>query len=230
MTDNPLILFVAFPLAAYVIGSTPFGVLLAGMQGKDLRKIGSGNVGASNVARAMGRKWGYLCFFLDVAKGLAPTLAAGAVLRHAADFPTPLHQAAWLAAGAGAILGHVFSFYLKFRGGKGVATALGVVLGIWPYFTWAGLAAFALWVAVTLTSRYISLASITAAAAFVPLFVVINWLVLGRSPAALWPLGLFAAAMAALIVIRHISNIRRLLAGTETKIGPEEPPSDASAQ
>ena len=223
MTDNPLILFAAFPLAAYVIGATPFGVLLARTRGVDLRKVGSGNVGATNVARALGRKWGYLCFFLDVGKGLAPVLAAGAVLRDAAGFPTPLHQAAWLAVGAGAILGHVFSFYLKFRGGKGVATALGVVLGIWPYFTWAGLAAFALWAAVALTSRYISLASITAAAAFLPLFAAINWLVLGQSPADLWPLGLFAAAMAALIIIRHRTNIRRLLASTETRIGHKKP-------
>ena len=219
MTDNPLILFGAFPLAAYVIGATPFGVLLAGMRRVDLRKVGSGNVGATNVARALGRKWGYLCFFLDVGKGLAPVLAAGAVLRGAPGFPTPLHQASWLAVGAGAILGHVFSFYLKFRGGKGVATALGVVLGVYPYFTWAGLAAFALWALVTLTSRYISLASITAAVAFVPLFAAINWLVLAQSPADLWPLGVFAAAMAALIIIRHRTNIRRLLAGTESKIG-----------
>ena len=219
MTDNPVILLVVFPLAAYGIGATPFGVMLARLRGVDLRSVGSGNVGATNVGRALGRKWGYLCFFLDVGKGLAPVLAAGAILRTSADFPTLLHQASWLAVGFGAIAGHVFSFYLRFRGGKGVATALGVVLGIFPYFTYAGLAAFGVWVAVTLASRYVSLGSVVAAAAFLPLFVLINWLVLGRCLARLWLLGVFAAVMAALIIVRHRSNIQRLLAGTESKIG-----------
>jgi glycerol-3-phosphate acyltransferase PlsY len=185
----------------------------------DLRAVGSGNVGATNVGRALGAKWGYLCFFLDVAKGLAPVLAAGAILRTSADFPTLLHQASWLAVGFGTIAGHVFSFYLRFRGGKGVATALGVVLGIFPYFTYAGLAAFAVWVAVTWISRYVSLGSVVAAAAFLPLFLIINSLVLSESLDKLWPLGVFAAAMGALIIVRHRANIRRLLAGTESKIG-----------
>lgn len=219
MIDSPVILLIVFPLAAYGIGSTPVGVVLARMRGVDLRKVGSGNVGATNVGRALGHKWGYVCFFLDVAKGLGPVMVTGAVLRAAADFPTLLHQASWLAVGAGAIAGHVFSFYLGFRGGKGVATALGVVLGIWPYFTYAGLAAFAVWVVVTLTSRYISLGSVAAAVAFLPLFVATNCLALGVELGTLWPLGLFAAAMAALILVRHRSNIKRLLAGTESKIG-----------
>ena len=219
MTDHPVVLLVVLPLAAYAIGATPFGVILSRLRGVDLRTVGSGNVGATNVARALGRNWGYLCFFLDVGKGLAPVLVAGAILRPLAGFPTSLHQASWLAVGFGAIMGHVFSFYLRFRGGKGVATALGVVLGIFPYFTYAGLAAFALWVAVTLTSRYVSLGSVVAAAAFLPLFAGINQFVLGVSLADVWPLGVFAVAMAGLILVRHRRNIRRLLAGTESKIG-----------
>ena len=214
MVDSLLLMFAAFPLAAYVVGSTPSGVILARFRGVDLRKVGSGNVGATNVGRALGHRWGYLCFCLDVMKGLLPTLAAGILLR-TQEPPTATQQAAWLATGCAAIAGHVFSFYLKFRGGKGVATSLGVVLGIFPYFTWAGLAARGVWVAVTLTSRYVSLGSITAAVVFLPIFAAFNWSRLG----ALWPMALFAGVMIALIVVRHRENIRRLLAGQENRIG-----------
>jgi len=213
MSEDPLMLLVAFPAAAYVIGSTPFGVLIARAAGVNLRQAGSGNVGATNVGRTVGKEWGCLCFFLDVAKGLIPTLLTVLWLRDGRQAPSLLHQAAWLGVGFGAIAGHVFSFYLRFRGGKGVATALGVVLGIFPYFTWPGLCAFGLWMLVTLSSRYVSLGSIVAAVAFVPLFAAFNW-----PPTALWPLGIFAGAMAALILVRHRSNIRRLLKGTENKI------------
>ena len=212
--QDPVILLIVLPPAAYVVGSTPFGVLIARARGVDIRSLGSGNVGATNVGRVVGRAWGCICFLLDVAKGLGPVLAAGVILRRLDGFPTRLHQGVWLATGCGAILGHVFSFWLKFRGGKGVATALGVVLGIFPYFTWPGLAALGVWVATTLLFRYVSLGSIVAAVAFGPLFAAFNW-----PPTRYWPLGLFAAAMAALILIRHRGNIRRLLSGTENRIG-----------
>ena len=216
---------VAFLVGAYLAGSAPFGMIIARAHGVDLRRTGSGNVGATNVGRVLGRKWGYLCFFLDVAKGLLPVLLAGWLLRDLAgrrgeEFPTAMHQAAWLAAALGAVLGHVFCPWLKFRGGKGVATALGVVLGVWPFFTYAGLAAFALWIAVTLVSRYVSLGSVVAAVAFIPLFLVINSLLIGwEATLRLWPLLVFATAIMLLIVIRHRGNIQRLLAGTESKIG-----------
>ena len=215
MFDSPLILLVVFPLVAYVIGSTPFGVIIARFKGVDIRSAGSGNVGATNVGRVIGRKWGLICFALDVLKGLVPTAVAGLLLRaDSGQAPSYLHQAAWLATGCGAIAGHVFSFYLKFRGGKGVATSLGVVLGVWPYFTFVGLAALAIWILVTLVSRYVSLGSIVAAASFVPIFAAINWDELSK----LWPMGAFAAVMTAMIILRHAGNIRRLLAGTENKI------------
>ncbi len=218
MADNPWFLLIVLPLVGYGIGSIPFGVLIARSRGVDLRKVGSGNVGATNVGRVLGRPYGYVCFALDVAKGLLPVLAAGAVLRNLPGFPTLVHQFAWLGAGCGAVLGHVFSVWLRFRGGKGVATALGVVLGIYPFFTLAGLIAFALWIAVTLLSRYVSLGSVVAAIAFVPLFLALNW---GRV-ADLWPLLVFAVLIIALIVIRHRSNLRRLLQGTENKIGSKK--------
>jgi len=219
MTDHPLILLGALPAAAYLIGSIPFGVLIARAHGVDLRARGSGNVGATNVGRVLGGRWGYLCFALDVAKGLGPVLAAGLWLRDpsGAD-PSAYHQAAWLAVAFGAIAGHVFSLLLRFRGGKGVATSLGVLLGFWPYFTFPGLAALGVWAAVVLTWRYVSLASIAAAAAFPVLFVG-ACLLAGRSLADLWPLLAFAAAMAALVIVRHRSNIRRLMNGTENRIG-----------
>jgi len=215
--DNPWVMFVLLPLAAYVIGSTPCGVMIARSRGVDLRKAGSGNVGATNVGRVLGSRWGYLCFALDVLKGLLPVLGAGWLLgatRGDAAPPTDV-QAAWLLVACGAIAGHVASFWLRFRGGKGVATGLGVVLGLWPFFTLAGLCALTLWVVVTKISRYVSLGSIVAAAAFVPLVMVFHW----RDWTALWPMIAFGGLMCTLIIVRHRANIVRLLKGEENKIG-----------
>ena len=224
MTDNPAILMGVLFVAAYAIGSTPFGVILAKLYGKDLRKVGSGNVGATNVARALGRKWGYVCFFLDVAKGFGPTLAVSLWSASQPNFPTLLHQGCWLAVGVGAVMGHVFSFWLKCRGGKGVATSLGVVLGIHPYSTWAGLVAFAVWIVVTLVSRYVSLGSIIAVLVYVGAMLGINYLVYAKTPAELWPMCVFSAVVATMVIVRHRENIRRLLAGTENKIGRKKTP------
>ncbi|NLF30107.1 MAG: glycerol-3-phosphate 1-O-acyltransferase PlsY [Planctomycetes bacterium] len=209
-------LYVLWPLAAYAAGSTPFGVIIAAARGIDLRAHGSGNVGATNVARVLGRRWGILCFALDVAKGLLPVLAAGVLLRRGGL--ATAEQFAWLAVALGAILGHIFSFWLRFRGGKGVATSLGVLLGFWPYFTLPGLAAFALWIVVTGLSGYVSLGSIAAAAAF-PVFFVASCLLAARPLAEVLPLLVFAVAMAGLVILRHRTNIGRLLRGQENRIG-----------
>jgi glycerol-3-phosphate acyltransferase PlsY len=226
MTGHPLVMFGLLPLAAYVIGSTPFAFIIARGKGIDLRKVGSGNVGATNCGRACGRGWGCLCFALDVAKGLLPVLIVGVMLRPegasavaAKSGPQPwvpgaIEQAAWLLTGCCAIAGHIWPFWLRFRGGKGVATALGVVLGIWPFFTAAGVVALGVWVIVTLITRYVSVGSIVAAATFLPAFVWLNW-----PPTGLWPMAAFAAAMCSLIIFRHRANMSRLLAGTENKIG-----------
>lgn len=233
MIDRPLIMFGLLPLAAYLIGATPFALLIARGKGIDLRKVGSGNVGATNCGRACGRGWGFLCFALDVAKGLAPVLIVGMMLRQDGYdetlvvrlggqpwVPSPVEQAAWLLTGCCAILGHIFSFWLRFRGGKGVATALGVVLGIWPFFTLAGVIALFVWITVTLVSRYVSLGSIVAALAFLAVCVAQTW-----RRTELWPMATFASAMAGLLIFRHRANISRLLAGTENKIGggPRKP-------
>jgi len=209
------LVFVVAIIAAYLLGSVPFAFLIARAHGKDLRAIGSGNIGATNLARAVGRKWGYLCFALDVLKGLAPVALAGAVL---GVQDSPVHLSLWLLVGIAAILGHVFPVYLGFKGGKGVATSFGVALGLWPYFTLCALIALAVWVAVVLIWHYVSLASICAAVAF-PFALVLGILALPNWHAPdLWPLLVAALAIPLLVIVRHRENLRRLAAGTETKV------------
>ncbi len=213
--------YVGFVILAYFMGAIPFGVIIARGKGIDLRQHGSGNIGATNVGRVLGRKWGYLCFLLDCAKGAIPVLAAGLWLRHQNAPLDAARQAAWLSVGMLAILGHMFSVFVRFRGGKGVATSLGVVLGFYPYFTFAGLAAFGLWIVCVLIWRYVSLASIVAAIALPICFVLFSHL-LGWGLVQHWPLLAFLVLMASLVILRHRANIARLLAGTENKIGKKQ--------
>lgn len=142
------------PAASYLIGSIPFGYLIGRLHGIDIRKVGSGNIGATNVTRSIGRIAGKICFFLDFLKGALPVVLVNMTFEeNTANLA--------LAAGLAVILGHVFPIYLRFRGGKGVATAAGVALALAPYPL---LCALAVWVVTFLTSRYVSLASIVAAA------------------------------------------------------------------
>jgi glycerol-3-phosphate acyltransferase PlsY len=219
---HPVVLFVVFPILSYVVGSVPFGLLLGRLRGVDIRQHGSGNIGATNAGRVLGRRWGYLCFLLDVAKGFAPVFVVGWLIRGAPNgVPAMAEQFSWLLAGIGALLGHVLPVWLGFKGGKGVATGLGVVVGFWPYLTVAGLIAFGLWIIVTGVSRYVSLGSVIAAGVFPLLVVGVNRVQLGSWEEVweLWPLLIFAIALPTLIIYRHRSNIGRLLAGTENKIG-----------
>jgi len=204
-----------FIVVAYLLGSVPFAFLIARAHGKDLRTIGSGNIGATNLARALGRKWGYICFALDVLKGFIPMSGLPAV---AGRPDSPALLALWLAVGMAAILGHVLPIYLGFKGGKGVATSFGVALGLWPYFTIPGLIALAVWVAVVLIWRYVSLASICGAVVFPVALLIGIMAVPAWTASALWPLLIAAIAIPAMVVIRHRENIKRLLAGTESKI------------
>ena len=209
-------------LIAYLLGAVPFGLLIARAHGTDLRSIGSGNIGATNVARALGRKWGYICFGLDVLKGLVPTAGIRAVVENMPNVEAvpadPGFFALWLAVGLAAILGHVFPVYLRFRGGKGVATSFGVALGLWPYFTVCALIALLVWVVVALKWRYVSLASICGSVAF-PVALVLAILALPSWRAGrIWPLLVAAAAIPVLVIVRHRENVRRLLAGAESKI------------
>jgi glycerol-3-phosphate acyltransferase PlsY len=182
------------------------------MRGVDLRTAGSRNIGATNAYRVLGARWGILVFLLDAAKGF---LAARVPLLLAPAFGAAATSeallTATLASGVAAILGHIFSPWLGFRGGRGVATSLGVFLAIIPAPT---LLAFALWTALVLVTRRVSVGSIGAALAY-PFLVM--WL-LREHPMRVLLVGI-AAAVALLVIVRHKANIQRLLAGTEPPLG-----------
>ena len=185
--------------AGYLLGSIPFGVVIArGAGGVDLRRVGSGNIGATNVLRAIGKGAAALTLLGDIGKG---ALAVGLARCTGAD------AALVAAVGLAAVLGHLFPVWAGFRGGKGVATTLGVVLGAMPG---VGGLLLVIWVAVAAITRYSSLAALVATTTM-PLLV---WLVDGR-PAML----ALSGALVLLVVVRHRENIGRLWAGTEGKIG-----------
>ena len=222
--------FIILIIGSYLLGSIPFGLLIAKAHGKDLRSIGSGNIGATNVSRALGRKWAYICFGLDVLKGMVPMLATSILVsrylildeHRASSIEYQVLLWLWLAVGCAAILGHIFPIYLKLKGGKGVATSFGVALGLWPYYTICASFAVAVWAVVVLIWRYVSLASIAASVTF-PLVLILAIIL---SPAwdfvNLWPLLIAATAIPLMVIIRHRENIKRLLAGTESKISKDK--------
>ena len=217
-------IFLLIP-AAYVLGSVPFGLIVGKSKGVDPRTAGSGNIGATNVGRLLGKRFFLLVFLLDLLKGMLPMLAATWILRAAPEEPNKFLL--WLLVGFTAILGHMFSLFLGFKGGKGVATSSGVVLGLFPYYTVPGLLCLALWFVTFKASRYVSLASIVAALAFPVLYAGIGlargWPVVGGQ----WPLLAFAVLMALMIVWKHRSNIARLRSGTEHRFDPAAKPEAA---
>ena len=208
--------FLILIIFAYFLGAVPFGFLIGKAHGKDLRQLGSGNIGATNAARALGKKWGIICFCLDVLKGLIPMLLVPTLIDDHSSAPGRLSL--WLLVGCAAVLGHIFPVYLKFKGGKGVATSLGIVLGLWPYYTLCGVCAFMIWAVTVLIWRYVSLSSILAAICFPVILFVFIFFIDTWDISQLLPLLLMAVVMALLVVLRHITNIKRLLDGTETKI------------
>jgi glycerol-3-phosphate acyltransferase PlsY len=201
-------------IGAYLLGSIPFGLLIVKAHGKDLRSIGSGNIGATNVSRALGRKWAYVCFVLDVLKGMVPMLLTMLIAKPAGVVMLFL----WLVVGCAAILGHIFPIYLKFKGGKGVSTSFGIALGLWPYYSICALIAITIWVITVLIWRYVSLASIIASVSFPLVLVSIVILKQDWELLNLWPLLITATIIPLMVIIRHRDNIKRLMAGTESKI------------
>lgn len=203
--------------AAYLAGSIPFGLLVGWMKGIDVRKAGSGNIGASNVGRLLGRKYFFLVMFLDLLKSLLPMLAAS-WLTAGTPPGAPLYVLI-LMVGFAAILGHMFSIFLKFTGGKGVATSTGVFLGLWPFYTLPGLVTIAVFILAFIATRYISVGSLSAAVTF-PIAYLCFALALNWKPfAGQSPLLIFAFLMAAMVIFKHRSNIARLRAGTENRMG-----------
>jgi len=204
---------IVIAVAAYLLGSIPMGYLLVRLfRHEDIRAVGSGNIGATNVLRAGGKGLGAATFLLDMVKGCAAVWLGG--LAAAVFVPSMAHRDAQALAALCAVLGHMFPVWLRFRGGKGVATGFGVFLVASP---WAALAAISVFFVVLALSRYVSLASILGAASF-PVFA---WfLVTGERPA------FFIAVqitVALLVILKHHQNIRRLLAGTESRFGAKKP-------
>lgn len=195
---------------AYLIGSIPFSMMIGKLIGGiDLRQHGSGNVGATNVARTMGAKWGAVALLCDAGKGMASVALIPLLLT--VSEANAVHQQVLCAIFA--VLGHMFSCWLKFRGGKGVATALGGVIILSP---WATLVAFVIFVVTFGTTRIVSLASMIAAVTFTIAAFVISGEELWS--ARNWSSGAFSIAVPLLIIIRHRSNIGRLWKGEEPKL------------
>ncbi|MDP9292583.1 MAG: glycerol-3-phosphate 1-O-acyltransferase PlsY [Verrucomicrobiota bacterium] len=191
-------------LFSYLLGSIPFGFLVAKARGIDIRTVGSGNIGATNVLRFVGKKWGIFVFVCDTLKGLATVLIAKLFCPHV-QLSCELFC---IFAGVACILGHNYTCWLKFKGGKGVATSAGVVFGLFPL---PGLIIFLIWLALYYATRYVAVASMLAAIAL-PISV---W-VLQRSTSNVNSVDLtFSILIALLVVVRHRTNIKRLLDGTE---------------
>ena len=207
-------------IAAYFIGAIPSGLIIGKCHGIDIRKEGSCNTGATNVTRCVGKKAGVFCFFCDFLKGAVPVLIA--------RYIAPGVPWAEIACFAAAVLGHMFPVYLKFKGGKGIATAAGGAFAIAPLPL---LIALALWGIVFELSRYVSLASIVAAVAL-PLSALVLRLTVDPVTAP-WYLRVKTvtviafAVIGALAIFRHRSNIKRLIDGTESRFEKKKPQSGA---
>ena len=217
--------WIASIIIAFATGSIPFGVLIARAHGINLRDVGSGNTGATNVSRALGRGWGFGCFLLDAAKGAGPVLVSGFLGGTLGSSPAELDPGAewgWILVGMAAMLGHIYSPFLRFKGGKGVATAFGAFGAMWPLMTLPIIAAGVAFLVVKLASGYMSLASILAGWAMPLAVVVIAVLEEGATIGTTVPPLLIGMVIASLVTWRHRSNIARLRAGTEPRSGRDE--------
>jgi glycerol-3-phosphate acyltransferase PlsY len=182
----------------YFAGAVPFGFLIGKSRGVDVRTVGSKNIGATNVYRTVGKKWGLLAFLCDFLKGLLPTLAAAKYAGCGGDLP--------VATGLACVIGHTLTVFMKFKGGKGVATAFGMMVALIPYLALSALAVFIVTVWI---SHYISLGSCLAAA----VLGAAVWF--GASPMSL---KVIVTLIAVFVIVKHKSNIKRLIDGCENKI------------
>ena len=211
-------------LIGYISGSIPFSLLIGKAKGVDIRKHGSGNVGATNVGRVLGKPYGIGCFVLDVCKGAIPVAIAGQFIEHG----HVAGQWQWLAVAAAAVMGHVFPVWLKFKGGKGVATGFGVLLGFWPTLTLPALATIVTWIICVAIWRYISLGSIVGSI-LLPVYFVIIAKMRGELITDLMPFFIVSSLLSLLVILRHLSNIKRLFAGTESKVLQKKKPADQAS-
>ena len=202
--DKETLVIIAWILGAYLVGGIPFGYLIGRLRGDDVRTVGSKNIGATNVFRTVGKKWGLLAFACDVLKGMLPVLAVRAWGPQAAHLP--------LVVGVACVVGHMLTPYMRFRGGKGVATAFGMLLGLVPALVGTAFGVFALAFAC---SNYISLGSCLAS---LFLLVTVWFPVLGTDGYRDLPQAVLVSLIAAFIIFKHRSNIGRLVRGEENKI------------
>jgi len=230
---------------SFLAGSIPFGFLIGRINGIDVRTVGSSNIGATNLGRALGKRFFYACFFLDMTKGLMPTLLAGHFMGTLGTMRVETSDAYWwLAVMIAAVLGHMFTPWLKFKGGKGVATGLGAMVGILPAMTLPAAGGLVVFLVVLSLWRYVSLAS-SAAAASLPMW---TWLVFSQyrtlmhrqaSTRTDWeslpvetinqikddipnygiPFLVVSIALAILVIYKHRANLGRIMRGVEPQIG-----------
>ena len=204
-----MLTFTIVVLGSYLLGSIPFGWLVARFAGVDIRQAGSGNIGATNVTRVLGKRYGYPVFICDFVKGAAAVGLSMFYTEHS-HWTTRSLELIGMIAAISAVVGHSFPIWLRFNGGKGVATSAGAVFALMPIALLIGLA---IWVITFKLTRYVSLASITTAVAL-PLVILIA-ISLGQMQPT--PLLYFAIFLAAVVVLRHRSNLSRLVRGTEPR-------------
>ena len=205
-----LISYIFGIVISYLVGSIPFGYVIAIAKGVDVRKEGSGNIGATNVGRVLGRKFGAIIFVLDLLKGFVVVLLVP-ILVSDIEFPATSDKLLVILCGLCVLLGHAFPVYLKFKGGKAVATSFGVFIWLAPIPV---AIAFGVWILTVIVSRYVSLGSMVGAIALMG-----GVIGLGSSPFGSGKyLTALSIAVAILIIIKHISNIKRIIAGTESRV------------
>ncbi|HBC88640.1 MAG TPA: acyl-phosphate glycerol 3-phosphate acyltransferase [Lentisphaeria bacterium] len=207
--DSPAVICAVIGMVSYLFGSVPWAYIIGKINGIDIRRHGSGNVGATNVMRVLGKKWGYLCFLLDFLKGLLPVLAVSFLVSR--KIISVSADAAVITAAVAVVAGHIWTIFLKFKGGKGMATGGGVLVAIAPFsFVCCGIA----WIIFFYATRYVSVASIVAAALLPVSSYLLSW-------TKIWPLAdsiqIFLLVLTLLAIAKHHSNIRRLMNGTENK-------------
>ncbi len=226
----------AFIAVSFLSGSIPFSLLVGLAKGIDIRTIGSGNPGATNLGRALGKKWFFVGFFLDMLKGLVPVFVAGFFMNTLGNWHTPVDRT-WIliACVVATVLGHVFSPWLKFKGGKGVATSFGALLGVFPVLTYAGLGILTVFVIAFALSRRISLSSILAAASLPGIVAVLAKVAPksgGESASVIsGSMGIYfwaSIALAGLVIVKHRANIKRLMNGTEPRYDSKASPKIAA--
>ncbi|MFG0258567.1 MAG: glycerol-3-phosphate 1-O-acyltransferase PlsY [Phycisphaerales bacterium JB043] len=218
-------------LLAYLIGSVPFGYLLGRARGVDLRTLGSGNIGATNAMRQLGVPIGVACFVLDFSKGALPTLLAGLYFNtFDPSSLTPTGAWWWTGCACATVMGHMFSAYLRLRGGKGIATTFGAMLALYPHATIPALVALVVWILTLAVTRYVGVSSCVAALSL-PLALVVRTSISSRDNA--WetsaPFLLLTSALMMIVLVKHRGNIRRTIAGTEPRIGRAESGADTPA-